>query len=323
MDLTILAFWFLLLAGTFIPETGNDFWLIRGQDYFKAFYAAGNILIIPILWLAGYSSWLFVICSVFSMTATIYAFLTIERFTRFSPKTVATARNPAPERCLKIYISNVYQYNRVYVNTLNQIVELDPDLVFLLETDQGWDEAMEEVRSHFPYEVKDIRNDTYGMILMSKIPLIDPQIHYRVKADIPSVETRIRIDGEEILIQGLHPKPPVPGEALFATKKDRELLRAALAFAGSEVKHRLLIGDLNDVAWSPVTRRFKRITGMKDPRQGRGFFATFPVWSPLRIPLDHVFCSPTFRLVQFKLTESTGSDHFPVFVEFEMGEGEG
>jgi endonuclease/exonuclease/phosphatase (EEP) superfamily protein YafD len=72
-------------------------------------------------------------------------------------------------------------------------------------------------------------------------------------------------------------------------------------------------GDFNDVAWSHTTRRFQRIAGLLDPRVGRGLFNTFHAdhaW--LRFPLDHLFHSRHFALVDFARLPHIGSDHFPI-----------
>jgi hypothetical protein len=76
------------------------------------------------------------------------------------------------------------------------------------------------------------------------------------------------------------------------------------------------MGDFNDVAWSRTSQMFKRIGGYLDPRIGRGLYATFPANLPfLRWPLDHLFMSPDFTLVDMKVLENVGSDHLPVIAK--------
>ena len=81
----------------------------------------------------------------------------------------------------------------------------------------------------------------------------------------------------------------------------------------------IVLGDLNDVAWSHVTELFRKTSGLLDPRRGRGFYSTFSAnhWY-MRFPLDYVFCSSHFGLVNMKRLKHNGSDHFPMYMHLEF-----
>ena len=85
---------------------------------------------------------------------------------------------------------------------------------------------------------------------------------------------------------------------------------------GREIRERsepaVVAGDLNDVAWSHVTRLFRRVSDTLDPRIGRRLYASFNARRPLlRWPLDHIFFTEDFRLVRLERMGFIGSDHFP------------
>ena len=80
--------------------------------------------------------------------------------------------------------------------------------------------------------------------------------------------------GQLVKTWGLHPKPPVPGEDDRSTAMDKELMKVAFK-AKRETLPVIIMGDLNDVAWSYVTGLLSKTSGLLDPRRGRGFYSTF------------------------------------------------
>lgn len=217
---------------------------------------------------------------------------------------------------LSIFAANVLQDNRRYDMMLSQIHQTDPDIVFLLETDNGWAEAMSDLKKKYPFHISEPLNNTYGLVFFSKLKLIKGEVKYLVKNDIPSIDAIIELaSGQKIQLYGLHPEPPVPGENLYATAKDKELMKVALKVRECKLPC-MVFGDLNDVAWSRTTKLFRKTSELLDPRRGRGFYSTFSAknWF-FRFPLDYIFCSEQFGLAKMKRMPKNGSDHFAVYTQ--------
>jgi endonuclease/exonuclease/phosphatase (EEP) superfamily protein YafD len=153
------------------------------------------------------------------------------------------------------------------------------------------------------------------MLLFSRLDLVEPRVRFLVQDDVPSIHAGVRLpSGRLFALHCLHPRPPAPQESDSSTQRDAELL-----IVGKQIKANpgpvIVMGDLNDVAWSHTSHLFQKISGLLDPRVGRGFYNTFDARHRLvRFPLDHFFHSNDFRLVAFRRLEPFGSDHFPVFI---------
>lgn len=217
------------------------------------------------------------------------------------------------DRQLSILTCNVYQYNPKRALLLDLIRKTSPDIVFLLEVDSQWVEDCKELGEMYPHTLLKPLPNTYGLAFYSRLPLEDPQINFLIQDDVPSIETKLTLpSGQKVKLFGLHPMPPRPQDGP-STKRDAELIQIARKAKESDLPT-VVIGDLNDVAWSHTTRLFRRISGLLDPRIGRGPVATFPVQPPfLRFPIDHVFHSRSLRIIEMKRLTDVGSDHFPLF----------
>jgi endonuclease/exonuclease/phosphatase (EEP) superfamily protein YafD len=222
------------------------------------------------------------------------------------------------EEQIVIFTANVLQDNRNYGAMLQQIRDTDPDVIFLVETDEQWQRGVGELEKRYSYRLACPLDNTYGLLFFSRLPLRNERVVCRIEDEVPSVETEVQLpSGVWVKIFGLHPKPPVPDESLYSTAKDKELMK--VAFQVKEVKGPCIVmGDLNDVAWSHVTELFRKVSSLLDPRRGRGFYSTFSAnnWL-MRFPLDYIFCSSDFGLVKMKRMPHNGSDHFAMLIHLQ------
>jgi endonuclease/exonuclease/phosphatase (EEP) superfamily protein YafD len=192
-------------------------------------------------------------------------------------------------------------------------------VVLLLETDEAWTNAIKALETDYPHQLLQPMPNTYGLAFYSKLKIAEGGVRFMVEKDIPSVDAILELrSGKRIHVWGLHPKPPVPNESIRSDGQDKELMQVALK-AKKEKLPVLVFGDLNDVAWSHITLLFVKVSGLLDPRRGRGFYNTFSAnhWL-MRFPLDYLFCSKHFGLVQMKRPDHNGSDHFPIFIHLTL-----
>ena len=226
----------------------------------------------------------------------------------------------ASERNITILGANVLMTNREPDALKKQIEEVKPDLLLLTECDQWWLDSLHSVIQDYPYRVEEPIGNTYGMALYSRFQLVEPEIKYLLEDDIPSIHTKLVLPSGELLkLYCVHPRPPAPQESDSTAQRDAELILLAKESSKINDLPIIVIGDLNDVAWSPTTRHFQAQSGLLDPRKGRGFYNTFHADIPLlRFPLDHIFFSSHFRLAELKVMPYMGSDHFPILANLSL-----
>jgi endonuclease/exonuclease/phosphatase (EEP) superfamily protein YafD len=236
-------------------------------------------------------------------------------YTFFVPKQVKAAKAPRQESCISLLLANVKIENR-NAGALRKIIsENNPDVILIIEADDWWREALMELERSHPFTVQKPQDNCYGMIFYSRLEVVTAEALFRVYDDVPSMRVRVALpSGTEVELHCLHPKPPVPQEEGDSKQRDTELLIVGREFRGSNMPT-VVMGDLNDVAWSHTNYLFQKISGLLDPRIGRGFYNTFDARYPImRFPLDHFFHSNHFRLITLRRLPYFGSDHFPMYI---------
>ncbi len=243
----------------------------------------------------------------------LYQAVKVVPYTRGYPRQVPGA-DPGASPRLRLLMANVLQDNRRADLVLQTVRDASADVVCLVETDAWWQRAMRPLEDDYPWVIAHPLDNTYGMILYSRLPLRSCDVRFLVHSEIPSMRAVVELpSGDEVVIHALHPQPPMPGTPTYG--RDAELVMTAREIA-DDGRPAVVIGDLNDVAWSDTTALFRRVGHMVDPRIGRGMFNTFHAEHVLlRYPLDHVFHTRHFTLGELERLPYMGSDHFPILAE--------
>ncbi|PJG85277.1 endonuclease/exonuclease/phosphatase family protein [Conservatibacter flavescens] len=321
LDYLLTAFLLLPVIATLLPLIKHDHWIFRVGDFPRLQIAV--LSLISLLVNAGvthFGSPVFMVIGGMNVLCLLYQLKEVSAYTRLSQPEVRQYDGEENERTISLLTSNVLTPNRRSDLLLAQIQQQQPDIVLTLESDLWWEQQLSVLeQQNYIYTVKIPLDNLYGMHLYSRLPLRNVEIRHWVTEDIPSIAAEVQLRSNEwIRIYCLHPMPPSPTESDTATDRDAELL-----LVGKEIQRLdqpvLVFGDLNDVAWSSTSRLFQQISGLLDPRKGRGLFSTFHAHYPLlRWPLDHIFHSNDFMITQIKVLPNIGSDHFPVYGKFQF-----
>lgn len=298
-----------------LPLFRASFWWIRIFDYPQLqvfFVILISIILVIICWgIKRFSSQLILF---FLLLALLLKTKSILKYTPLSSVGARETSVKDETSCLKVFQANVKMSNKD-AEELKQLVKSQkPDILLLTEPNKWWHEQLSDLYTVYPYFISQPQENTYGMILFSRFPLLDSKINFMVNKEIPSIFTSVKLpNGQSFDLYCLHPEPPKPGTDTY--ERDAELL-----LVGKIIKKKgnpaIVVGDLNDVAWSYTSELFQRYSELLDPREGRGLFNTYNANIPLfRYPLDHFFYSEDFGLVQLQKLPDIGSDHFPIMME--------
>jgi endonuclease/exonuclease/phosphatase (EEP) superfamily protein YafD len=286
----------------------------RMQVAFTGLVAAGLALLVE-----GALRWPWVLLPIVALAAASYQAARIWRYLPLAPREVASSRRAEPRSTLTLLLCNVEQENREYEHVVRTVRTAEPDVMVFVETDTRWVEQLDVFEASHPHRILRPQPNTYGMCVYSRLPLDEPRVDFLIEDDVPSIQAMLRLDsGQRVWLNCVHPRPPAPGEQDSSAERDAELVSVARRVRNADVPV-IVCGDLNDVAWSRTTRQFQEISALVDPRKGRGLYSTYHARYPfLRYPLDHVFFSSGFRLVELRRLPYVGSDHFPVCVRLSL-----
>ena len=308
----------IVMLWTVVPLARHDAWWVRVFDFPRVQIAFLTALLLVGHAAVGIRGWLDWGTAAGLGACLLYQLARIWPYTPLRAKQVIDAGDVSGSEPLSIMVANVLTPNRKAASLLEIVARCDPDLLLCVETDRWWETQLDVLAGRYPHSVKCPRDNLYGMHLYSKRPLADAELKFLIDDGVPSIHAWVVLaSGRRVRIHAVHPTPPAPGENPSSAERDAELLLVARDVA-EEHAPTLVFGDLNDVAWSSTTALFQKISGLLDPRIGRGMFSTFHAKYPfMRWPLDHIFTSADFTVAAIERLPAFGSDHFPILARLQ------
>ena len=319
---TIRSLVVLIVVATLLPEVRKDAWWIRACEFPRVQILVLALLALPWILIGERPPALAAVLAAVVAAAALWQLVWVLPFTAVWPRR-PSRDGGRPGGAFGVLVANVLMTNRQAARFFEMVERLEPDVLLVVEADRWWQQELELLRDRYPHAIEHPRDDTYGLLLYSRLPLEGGEVRFLISDQIPSIQCRLAVNGrgpqtEWVEFYGLHPRPPAPQESATTSKRDAELLVVARRLAET-TGPAVVAGDLNDVPWSWTTHLFGRLSGLVDPRVGRGPYSTFPAARPwLRFPIDHVFHSPELALVELRLGPDFGSDHLPLLVRLAL-----
>lgn len=214
---------------------------------------------------------------------------------------------------------NVKQENKQYDRLIGMVKRIQPDILLTIETNKDWEDNLKEIEGYYKTIIRVPKDNRYGLHLYSKLEVKKYNVHYLISEEYPSIEATMSIQNYEFIFWGIHPPPPSPTEKPTSKQKEAELMKLARMLNKSD-KPAIIAGDFNNVTWSRTSKLFSKISKLKDARNNRGLFPTFPAhFRILGFPIDLIFHShESIQIGSLKTIESIGSDHLPLLFSFSV-----
>lgn len=320
----------VMLVVSILPLIPSGQWWVRLWDFPRL--QLTGLLGVPVLmlglhaWLKRpqkeHAAWIAVILAIAGWH--LYHILP---FTSVWPTEVPTAEVQSGEKQthLSVLTANVTFKNDRFDEILAMVRREDPDLVLLIEVDHNLAEGLASLDDDYAYRDGEVRDEGLGIVLWSRIPLLEKEVKHLVSERRPSIFATldvpeigpVRFVGAHPVPPGLHERNASKGdteERRDSRERDAELMLIARHVQEDPDNRWIVTGDFNDVGWSDTTRLFADLSDLKDPRRGRRLLSTYHAEYPLwRYPIDHLFVSDGFHLVDLDRVEVLGSDHFGIF----------
>lgn len=216
----------------------------------------------------------------------------------------------------RLVMANIEYVNEDVEAVQSFIRSADADILILEEFTPAWEEHLANLKTEYPYFEAVPRTDAWGIALFSRIPYDSLSVDDTGPRGYPTIYARYNLDGSPVTVIGTHPAHPIGEENTEA----RDVQLATLVeFASQRTEPVLMCGDFNTTFWSVNFMTFLADADLYNAARGFGFPATWPTsFPPVLVPFDHCLVSHEILIHEFETGPDTGSDHYPILIEFSI-----
>ncbi len=294
----------LALAGTWLGLLGHWHWALDLFSHFRWQYL--GICLLALGWTLWRKRRFTLICSLASLLLNGWL---IGRASLPDP-----AASAVQGEVLKVVSLNVLTSNPNKEGVLNYLRSQNADIIFLMEVDAVWAEAMRPLTETHPHHLMRSQRDNFGSALFSRLPLENLRLVEHGDSGILSIQADLKWADRELTLLGAHPVPPM-GPSM-AWRRDVQL--KAMGEAVRDLKRpTLVIGDLNATPWSRGMRLLMESEVLGHRSTAAASRPTWKVGTIFALPIDHALCTAPLVISSRVIGPDLGSDHRPQ--ELELG----
>jgi endonuclease/exonuclease/phosphatase (EEP) superfamily protein YafD len=186
-----------------------------------------------------------------------------------------------------------------------------PDILVVLEPTPYWGPILAEGAPAAGYQlvVPDAPPSEERVMVLSRVPLTDVQVHPADDLPPASVEMTAQIGGQDVHLLAIHTQSPLTPNR-WALRNSQ--LDAATRWAQETDGPAAVFGDFNVTPWSPEFTRMLDQMDMVSSSDGHGIQLSwyFHGRQPgLALPIDHLLHTDDLTTTSRRVDDSLGSEH--------------
>lgn len=218
------------------------------------------------------------------------------------------------EGSIRLIAHNILFDNLLGYELPARLSAYDPDILFVTEISDYWDEQVRLWKVEFPHfhYCPEWQNSS-GSYIFSKFPIASEGQYCQAYSAF--MISPLMIDGSRIDIGGAHFRWPWPASGPEQISQAQPAIEAL--FDDS-----LVVGDFNSVPWSYSLQRIREFGGLS-LHNGVGptwLFQILPEFMRqwVGLPIDNVLKKGAVEIISTQRLPSLGSDHMPVMIDFQL-----
>ncbi|HZA67117.1 MAG TPA: endonuclease/exonuclease/phosphatase family protein [Geminicoccaceae bacterium] len=221
---------------------------------------------------------------------------------------------------VRIVSANVLAVNPTPAAVPALVRASDADLVMLVEANRRrWGKALSELAALYPYRAPQaLPEGGVPVVLFSRLPIVREEVVRAPRGQRPYLLAELTVGGQPLMVVGVHPSSPSPGEPHRSRRRNHELDHIAAIVRDAD-RPLIVAGDFNSTPWSPHFRDLIAAGGLRNAAGGQGYVPTWPRWFwPALIPIDHVLLKGPLAVTTIRRGRAIGSDHYPIIADLRL-----
>jgi hypothetical protein len=218
------------------------------------------------------------------------------------------------QKVLNVGHVNLASLENDFQEVLDSLIQMPIDVWCFQEYTPDFAPILSSYKKIFPYKAEMLRIDPFGVVFLSKIPILSSDTI--LIENIPSLNINVRYENSDVHIYSVYSMPPTNEESYSTTDACLQQMAKVMVENGNS---NIVLGDFNLVSWSREIKNFRSSAKLFNSR--RDILPIFHKGSLTNIngAIDHIFFGENFNCVGFnELRFGKNNSHIGIVGRYQM-----